>query len=206
MPTGKMYRVWIDLPRLEERLRDPERGPGTPPPSAESWLRSQGFVKSFEGTDWLAGESVLAKLQPDELIYRKMLRGALDDAGDEQASDGVGKAAPCDVLLVEDDAGTRYAMERALTTRGMRAVSASGYQQAVSLLSLKPRWLVVDLRLPDGDGEEILRHVQENQLGMRVIVVTAYTDRAHQIKAMKPHAVFVKPFDPAVLVNAVSAA
>jgi DNA-binding NarL/FixJ family response regulator len=57
---------------------------------------------------------------------------------------------------------------------------------------------VLDLNLPDGNGIEVLRYARSAGLPARIAVHTGVADPAllQQVRALKPDALFVKPFDP----------
>jgi CheY-like chemotaxis protein len=101
------------------------------------------------------------------------------------------------LLIVEDDAWTRYALERLLRNRGWLVLTASTLAGGLELLDRRPDWIVVDLRLPDGNGEAILRRVRELGLPSRVIVCTSIMDdeRLEGLKSLGPDAVINKPVE-----------
>src|SRR3954452_1188572 len=101
------------------------------------------------------------------------------------------------LLIVEDDAWTRYALERLLQSRGWNVLTASTLGDGLSLLERRPDWIVVDLRLPDGNGEAILRRVRELNLPSGVIVCTSIMDedRLEGLEALRPDAVLNKPVE-----------
>ena len=57
--------------------------------------------------------------------------------------------------------------------------------------------VITDVRLPDGDGIEILRHVKTGSPDTVVIVMTAYGSTRDAVDAMKlgAHDYLLKPFD-----------
>jgi two-component system, OmpR family, KDP operon response regulator KdpE len=101
------------------------------------------------------------------------------------------------LLIVEDDAWTRYALERLLRNRGWTVRAASTLAQGLELLDEEPDCVLVDLSLPDGDGEAILRRVREQGMACRVIVCTSNMDEARLkgLESLRPDAVINKPVE-----------
>jgi DNA-binding NarL/FixJ family response regulator len=68
---------------------------------------------------------------------------------------------------------------------------------------LEPDFLILDLRLPDGDGEAVLEAVKDAGLKTRVIVCSGAADplRLLRLRELKPDLTLVKPIDPNVICN-----
>ncbi len=105
------------------------------------------------------------------------------------------------VLLIEDDAGIRIALSRALLARG-HAVDAAGngLDGLQQLLTGKPDVVVLDLGLPDVTGERLLSMIRAVD-DVPVIVATARDDEGLIVSVLDAGAddYLVKPFDPAHL-------
>jgi two-component system, OmpR family, KDP operon response regulator KdpE len=101
------------------------------------------------------------------------------------------------LLIVEDDAWTRYALERLLKNRGWLVITASSLADGLERLDEGPDCVVVDLGLPDGNGEAILRRVREQRLDTRVIICTSIVDeiRLEGLESLRPDAVITKPVE-----------
>ena len=108
-------------------------------------------------------------------------------------------APACRVLIVEDDPDSREPMQKALRLFGYDADCAGTFLEGVAKLNADTRWLVLDLRLPDGDGAALLRHVRRHELPVHVAVVTGSADDSLLTEAvlLKPDALFTKPVDVA---------
>lgn len=100
------------------------------------------------------------------------------------------------ILLVEDDAGIRSALTRALTERG-HAVhwQPAGLPGLQSVIDDRPDVVLLDLGLPDVDGLQVLPMLRSVS-DVPVIVVTAREDDADVVKALDAGAddFVVKPF------------
>jgi DNA-binding response OmpR family regulator len=106
-------------------------------------------------------------------------------------------------LLVEDDPDTCEALTRILTRRGYEVDCASSVRQALTKLQAQPDSIVLDLMLPDGNGIELLRHVRQFGLPVRVAVATGAgdTDLMSDVILLHPDAFFIKPIDATELVS-----
>ena len=106
-------------------------------------------------------------------------------------------AAKCRALIVEDDALTHTTLRRVLEQSGHEVEAVGTVGEAVRGLA-RAECVVLDLRLPDGCGIEVLRHVRQHRLPVRVAVHTGCADPRllKQVHDLRPDALFIKPFDP----------
>ena len=105
------------------------------------------------------------------------------------------------VLLIEDDSGIRTAVVRALLARGHAVDSAgTGLDGLQVMLTSSPDAVVLDLGLPDVDGERLLGMIRAVSR-VPVIVATARDDEGLIVKLLDAGAddYVVKPYDPAHL-------
>ena len=100
-----------------------------------------------------------------------------------------------DALIVEDDAGSRCALQSLLRRSGYGIDSAATISEALTKLDDGPRCLILDLNLPDGDGTVLLRRIRTAKLPIKVAVTTGTTDAAmfDTMSKLQPDAVFRKP-------------
>lgn len=90
-----------------------------------------------------------------------------------------------DLLLVEDDEGLREALAEALAGVGYRIRHVSTVASAsAELAAATPAAMIVDLRLPDGDGAELARDACARVPGLPVVLTTAY-DAEDALAALK---------------------
>ncbi|MGE5827939.1 MAG: response regulator transcription factor [Micromonosporaceae bacterium] len=105
------------------------------------------------------------------------------------------------LLLVEDDAEIRRSLIRALTELGHVVTSlGTGMSALPEVIDRRPDLVILDLGLPDVDGEDLLRMVRSVS-HVPVIVTTARADEAVIVKLLEQGAddYVIKPFGPAQL-------
>ena len=111
------------------------------------------------------------------------------------------------LLVIEDDAGIRTALVRALTDRGHAVDSArDGMSGLKRLVESGPDAVVLDLGLPDLPGERLLGMIRAVSQ-VPVVVATARDDEGLIVRLLDAGAddYVVKPFSPAELVARVDA-
>lgn len=111
------------------------------------------------------------------------------------------------VLVVDDEADLRVTYERLLKRQGYRVVCAGSRRQGLWLLQAEPLALVVsDLRLPDGDGLDVVRAARASSVPTPAIVVTGFPSAESRQAAMAAgaSAFLVKPFSASGLARVVS--
>ena len=109
------------------------------------------------------------------------------------------------LLLVDDDAPLRRSLARALERRGFEVLAAEGVPEARDLaIEHKPEFAVVDLRLAEGSGLDLVASLRDARAEMRIVIVTGYGNIATAVAAIKAGAVdyLAKPVDADDVVNA----
>src|ERR671910_478114 len=82
-----------------------------------------------------------------------------------------------DLLIVDDETSARTTLALLLRKRGHRVLEADGVTAATKRLADEVFDLVVtDLRMPDGDGLEVLRSAKAHAPATEVILLTAYAE------------------------------
>src|SRR5262245_54904406 len=101
------------------------------------------------------------------------------------------------VLVVEDDLPTFQAMRALLEHYGFEVSHAMTTADALAGLAANPKYVFLDLMLPDGDGTRVLEHIRLKQLPITVAVITGTTDpdRIRRAEILKPELLLRKPFD-----------
>jgi DNA-binding NtrC family response regulator len=113
------------------------------------------------------------------------------------------------LLLVDDEIDTCRQLAALLNAElGIAVEVAGSMAEAKKHLDSKPALLISDLRLPDGDGMQLLNAIQENHLATRVIVMTGVGGVNEAIEAMRLGALdfLTKPVDTDRLIKVVERA
>jgi DNA-binding response OmpR family regulator len=100
------------------------------------------------------------------------------------------------VLIVEDEPALQLSYQRAFQPRYDLIFASTGAEAMELLDQHKPDVAVLDMRLPDTDGVELLRRIRQVQPTLPVIITTAYMSIEPQLKVLDlPHSGYiVKPF------------
>ena len=107
------------------------------------------------------------------------------------------------ILLVEDSLSLARVYVQYLTQEALEVTHVETGTEAMALLrAAPPQLLLLDLKLPDMDGMEILRHIQENHVPTAVVVITAHGSVNVAVDAMRAGAAdfLIKPFNAERLV------
>ena len=102
------------------------------------------------------------------------------------------------VLVIDDEPVIRRALVERLDEEGFRAVGAESLAQARAALATESiDAALLDLKLRDGDGLDLLEEVRATRGNLPVIIVSAFGDSTRAIRAMKLGAFeyVTKPFD-----------
>ncbi|HET7746537.1 MAG TPA: response regulator, partial [Vicinamibacteria bacterium] len=102
------------------------------------------------------------------------------------------------ILVVDDEPSMREMLGIMLGKEGYDVVLADSRAMAAAVLARAPVDMVItDVKLGDGDGIEILRHVKAASAETAVVVMTAYGSTETAVAALKlgAHDYLIKPFD-----------
>ena len=126
---------------------------------------------------------------------------ATSSPGTETTAQGAGRK----LLLVDDDAPLRRSMARALERREFQVLAAEGVAEARALArEHRPEFAVLDMRLTEGSGLDLVRTLREMRPEIRIVIVTGYGNIATAVAAIKAGAVdyLAKPVDADDVVSA----
>lgn len=91
-----------------------------------------------------------------------------------------------DVLVVDDEEDIRELLELSLLRMGLACDAAGSVAEAREQLARRRyRLCLTDMRLPDGDGLELVEYIQGHLPGLPVAVITAYGSIETAIRALK---------------------
>lgn len=101
-------------------------------------------------------------------------------------------------LIIDDEPTIRLTLRHFLTRRGyIVEEAASGNEGLAIARDFLPDIALLDLQLPDMNGEQILPHLVAPEIAARVLIMTAFADFDKAIRSIKLGAeyFFEKPFD-----------
>jgi two-component system response regulator RegA len=115
-------------------------------------------------------------------------------------ADLVAAATPSDrsLLIVEDDRSFLQRLARAMESRGFTVTTAESVAEGLSqLATASPAFAVVDMRLEDGNGLDVISALKQRRPDARAIILTGYGNIATAVNAVKLGAVdyLSKPVD-----------
>ena len=102
------------------------------------------------------------------------------------------------LLIVDDDNPFRERLARAMEKKGFVVTQAESVKKGLDSLKLtKPAFAVVDLRLNDGNGLEVVKEIQNLNTHSRIIMLTGYGNIPTAVAAIKHGAIdyLAKPAD-----------
>ena len=102
------------------------------------------------------------------------------------------------LLIVDDDNPFRQRLARAMEKKGFTVIQAESVKNGIETVkSQSPAFAVVDLRLNDGNGLEVVKEIQKGNLKSRIIMLTGYGNIPTAVAAIKEGAIdyIAKPAD-----------
>ena len=115
------------------------------------------------------------------------------DAGQAGAIEG-----DATLLIVDDDRPFLTRLARAMESRGFRVDTAESVEEAVGKARASaPAYAVVDMRLGDGNGLDVVAAIREKRADSRTVILTGYGNIATAVTAVKLGAIdyLSKPAD-----------
>jgi DNA-binding NtrC family response regulator len=90
------------------------------------------------------------------------------------------------VLLVDDEDSIRFGVSRVLTQHGARVKVAGSVAEALAAFRQEtPDIVLLDLKLPDGDGIDLLGHILSERPETRVVMMTGYGTIERAVTAIR---------------------
>ncbi|MBM3607841.1 MAG: ActR/PrrA/RegA family redox response regulator transcription factor [Alphaproteobacteria bacterium] len=114
-----------------------------------------------------------------------------------------------DLLIVDDDKPFLGRLQRAMEARGFNVQIAESVAAALAAIdNSPPQYAIIDLRLADGNGLEVISRLKERNPEARGIILTGYGNIATAVTAVKLGAFdyLAKPADADEIYNALMAA
>ncbi|TGS51951.1 response regulator, partial [Mesorhizobium sp. M1D.F.Ca.ET.183.01.1.1] len=90
------------------------------------------------------------------------------------------------LLIVDDDGPFLRRLARAMETRGFIVDTAETVSEGIARSkAAPPKYAVVDLRLADGNGLEVIEAIRQNRDDTQIVVLTGYGNIATAVTAVK---------------------
>ncbi|MFK0386138.1 MULTISPECIES: ActR/PrrA/RegA family redox response regulator transcription factor [Rhizobium/Agrobacterium group] len=129
----------------------------------------------------------------------------LDDKAIADENDPIG--ADKSLLIVDDDGPFLRRLARAMETRGFNVDTAESVSEGIAKSkATPPKYAVVDLRLGDGNGLEVIEAIRQSRTDTQIVVLTGYGNIATAVTAVKLGALdyLAKPADADDVFNALT--
>jgi len=109
----------------------------------------------------------------------------------------LGHSVQATILVVDDEPLIRFALNEHLTAGGYRVLEAGTAAAAIAMADEGVDLVLLDYKLPDGDGLSVLKHIKEHDRDTLVIFLTAHSSVEVAVEAMKQGAYHYanKPFN-----------
>ncbi len=112
------------------------------------------------------------------------------------------------ILIIENEVSNRLLIERVLSTRGYRCITASNGQEALNILDRESADLILtDLSMPVLDGYRTTQLIRERpaMANVPIVAVTAYAmnDESEAAMQIGCNEYLIKPFKPRQLLEVV---
>jgi len=112
------------------------------------------------------------------------------------------------LLIVDDDNPLRDRLTRAMEKKGFKVNQAESVQKGISQArNTPPAFAVIDLRLNDGNGLDVVKEIRKLRNDSRVVMLTGYGNIPTAVAAVKAGAIdyIPKPADADDIENALLA-
>ena len=112
------------------------------------------------------------------------------------------------LLIVDDDNPFRERLSRAMEKKGFQVTQAEGVKQGMTQANNSPpAFAVVDLRLNDGNGLEVVKEIQKQKKDSKIVMLTGYGNIPTAVAAVKAGAIdyIPKPTDADEIENSLLA-
>jgi two-component system, response regulator RegA len=111
-------------------------------------------------------------------------------------------------LIVDNDRTLMQCLARAMEARGLKVTAAESVFDGLAQVKLSaPEYAVVDMRLEDGCGLDVLSALKQQRPDARAIILTGYGNIATAVNAVKvgAHDYLIKPVDVDDVISALLA-
>jgi len=112
------------------------------------------------------------------------------------------------LLIVDDDNPLRDRLARAMSKKGFNVIQAESVERGINLVkNSPPAFAVIDLRLTDGSGLDVVKEIRKSKKDSKIIMLTGYGNIPTAVAAVKAGATdyIPKPADADDVENALLA-
>jgi len=156
------------------------------------------------------GGAMLVESEPGQGSRFSVLLRAVAAPGSAALKPPSARPAPkrCHVLVVDDEQIVRTHLRRLLELRGYRVTEAAGGLAGLESLERdQPDVMILDIRMPDLDGVEVIRRIRAAGSKVPVVLSSAFSNTALERLPRDAFEVLLpKPYGTAELLNAVEQA
>jgi DNA-binding response OmpR family regulator len=100
------------------------------------------------------------------------------------------------ILIVDDEEHIRYLYSEELTEAGYEVITAeSGYKLLEKIENEKPDLIVLDIKMVDYNGLDLLQDIRNNFYDLPVVLCTAYDTFKEDMKSIAADFYVIKSFD-----------
>ena len=127
-------------------------------------------------------------------LKNKKMRTEQEKTNTQKIADFADKS----LLIVDDDTHLRDRLARAMEKKGFKVIQADSVKQGINKAkNAAPAFAVVDLRLGDGNGLEVIKEIRRVKSDSRVVMLTGYGNIPTAVAAVKAGAIdyIPKPAD-----------
>lgn len=100
------------------------------------------------------------------------------------------------VLIVDDEENIRYLYSEELKADGYEVITAdSGYKLLERIEKERPDIILLDIKMADYDGLDLLQDIRNKYYNLPVILCTAYDSYKSDVKSIAADSYVIKSFD-----------
>ena len=90
------------------------------------------------------------------------------------------------LLIVDDDNPLRDRLARAMSKKGFNVIQAESVERGINLVkNSPPAFAVIDLRLTDGSGLDVVKEIRKSKKDSKIIMLTGYGNIPTAVAAVK---------------------
>lgn len=93
-------------------------------------------------------------------------------------------AAPLRILVVDDEPPIRKLLRMGLAAHGYQVLEAPNGKAALDLLDQSPNLIILDLGLPDMQGDELLKTIRSRNDSVPIVILSSRGDEAGKVQAL----------------------